>query len=199
MKMDREMIELLCTKIKEYVEPNFEDFEILKEYFQLMKLNKGDFIIKEGNNVNLAVFVNSGLFRTYIIDEQGVEHILQFALPGWWTGDLGSFLSGESTRFYVEALEYSEVLAISKISWDELLKKAPFYLDYHRKLLEKGLVSTQNRLLETYSTDAAKKYLNLIETFPDILHRVPQYMIASYLGMSRETLSRIRSHLNNKK
>lgn len=124
---------------------------------------------------------------------------MQFAFPGWWTGDLGSFISGETTKFFVEALENSEALTISKKSWDELLDKAPFYLDYHRKLLERGLVATQNRLLEAYSTDATKKYLHLIESFPDILQRVPLYMIASYLGMSRETLSRVRSQLSLEK
>ncbi|MCO5286510.1 MAG: Crp/Fnr family transcriptional regulator [Chitinophagaceae bacterium] len=193
------MAELLYTKMKEYVSLDKEDFELLKNFFYSRSLSKGEFVYREGDAVNHAVFVNSGLFRTYIIDEQGTEHILQFALPGWWTGDLGSFISGERTRFYVEALEESEILVISKQSWDELLEKAPFYLDYHRKLLERGLVSIQNRLLQTYSTDAAKKYLNLVEAFPDILHRVPLYMIASYLGMSRETLSRVRSQIVNKK
>lgn len=196
---EMQMAELLYKKMKEYVSLDDEDFEFLKKYFQSKSLSKGEFIYREGDVVNHAAFVNSGMFRTYIIDEQGTEHILQFALPGWWTGDLGSFISGETTKFYVEALEESELLLISKASWDELLEKAPFYLDYHRKLLERGLVSIQNRLLQTYSIDATKKYLNLVEAFPDILQRVPLYMIASYLGMSRETLSRVRSQMINKK
>lgn len=75
------------------------------------------------------------------------------------------------------------------------MEEAPFYLDYHRKLLERSLIATQDRLLESYSVDAMKKYLKLLKTLPDILQQVPQYMIASYLGMSRETLSRIRRQL----
>ena len=193
------MNDLLFQKIKEYVELKEEDIELLNNYFKCNQISKGEFLYQEGDAVKNAFFVKSGLFRTYILDEQGVEHILQFALPGWWTGDLGSFISDETTKFFVEALEDSEVLTISKKSWDELLEKAPFYLDYHRKLLERGLVATQNRLLEAYSTDATKKYLHLLETFPDILQRVPQYMIASYLGMTRETLSRVRRQLSNKK
>ncbi len=193
------MNDLLFQKIKEYVKFQEGEIELLDNYFQCKQILKGDFLFKEGDAVNYAIFVNSGLFRTYVVDEQGTEHIMQFALPGWWTGDLGSFISGETTKFFVEALENSEVLTISKKSWDELLDKAPFYLDYHRKLLERGLVATQNRLLEAYSTDATKKYLHLIESFPDILQRVPLYMIASYLGMSRETLSRVRSQLSLEK
>lgn len=192
------MKDLLFQKIKEHIELKEEDINLLNNYFECKQIYKGEYVYKEGDIVKTTLFVQSGLFRTYIIDEQGAEHILQFALPGWWAGDLGSFISGSSTKFFVEALEDSEVLTISKKSWDELLEKAPFYMDYHRKLLEKGLVATQNRLLEAYSTDASRKYLKLLETFPDILQRVPQYMIASYLGMSRETLSRVRSKITNK-
>lgn len=197
--LQENMNDLLIQKIKEYIDLKEDDIALLGNYFICKPIQKGAFIYQEGDTVKNAFFVKSGLFRTYIIDEQGVEHILQFALPGWWSGDLGSFISGSTTNFYVEALEDSEVLTISKKSWDELLGKAPFYLDYHRKLLEKGLVATQNRLLDAYSTDAKKKYLQLIDSFPDILLRVPQYMIASYLGMTRETLSRVRRHISNKK
>ena len=191
------MTELLRHKIKEYVIVEEKDLALLDDYFQYKKLQKGDYLHHEGDLIHDASFVESGLFRTYIIDEQGVEHILQFAMAGWWTGDLGSFITGKPTTFYVEALEDSEVLRISKESWNILLERAPFYVDYHRRLLERGLVATQNRLLEAYSVDAKKKYLHLLNTFPDILQRVPQYMIASYLGMSRETLSRVRKQLGN--
>lgn len=193
------MTQLLKKKIKELIPVDDKELPIIDDFFKYKTLDKGDFLFRDGDAVNHATFVNSGLFRTYIIDEHGTEHILQFALPGWWTGDLGSFISGTITKFNVEALENSEVLIISKESWNELLDQAPFYLDYHRKLLERGLVATQNRLLETFSTDASHKYQQLLETFPDILQRVPQYMIASYLGMSRETLSRVRKHLLEKK
>lgn len=199
IKNCKRMNDLLFQKIKEYVALKEEDIELLNNYFKCNQISKGEFLYQEGDVVKNAFFVKSGLFRTYILDEQGAEHILEFALPGWWTGDLGGFISGSTTKFFVEALEDSEVLTISKESWDELLEKAPFYLDYHRKLVERALVATQKRLLEAYSTVATKKYLHLLETFPDILQRVPQYMIASYLGMTRETLSRIRRELINTK
>ncbi len=189
------MTELLFEKIKEYVRVEDGDIVLLNAYFKFEKVKKGAFLNRDGEVAQYATFVQKGLFRTFIIDERGTEHILQFSMAGWWTGDLASFISRKPSRFYVEALKDSEILIISKESWDSLMEEAPFYLDYHRKLLERSLIATQDRLLESYSVDAMKKYLKLLKTLPDILQQVPQYMIASYLGMSRETLSRIRRQL----
>lgn len=189
------MTELLCEKIKEYVALKDKDIALLDTYFKSDKIKKGSFLHRDGEITQYATFVQKGLFRTFIIDEQGVEHILQFAMSGWWTGDLASFISRKPSRFNVEALEDSDILFISKKSWDSLLEEVPFYLDYHRKLLERSLIATQERLLESYSVDAKKKYLHFLKTYPDVLQRVPQYMVASYLGMSRETLSRVRRQL----
>lgn len=194
-----EMTELLIKKIREYVIADEQDIAVLDALFVAGTIEKGAFLHRDGDIVQHAVFVEKGLFRTFIIDEQGVEHILQFAMEGWWTGDLASFITGKASRFYIEALEDSEILRISKASWGTLLEKAPFFLDYHRKLVERSLIATQERLLESYSVDARQKYIRLLQSFPDILQRVPQYMIASYLGMSRETLSRVRSQIASEK
>ena len=193
------MTQLLKEKIKKYVSVEDKDLKLIDDYFKSKAIAKGTYILKSGEVFHSAAFVQNGLFRTFIIDENGAEHIIQFASQGLWTGDLASFISRKPSKFYTEALEDAEILTITKEDWEKLLQKAPFYLDFHRKLLEKGLFSLQERLLESYSVDATKKYLNLIQTFPDILQRVPQYMIASYLGMSRETLSRVRKHLSDKK
>ncbi len=193
------MTQLLKEIIKKNIKVDGKDLHLLDDYFKPKKIAKGSFLLKEGEVFHAAVFVQNGLFRTFVIDENGTEHIVQFATQGMWTGDLASFISGKPSKFYTEALEESEILTITKNEWENLLQKAPFYLDFHRKLLEKGLFSLQERLLESYSVDARKKYLNLIHTFPDIIQRVPLYMIASYLGMSRETLSRVRKHLTDKK
>ncbi|MCO6482362.1 MAG: Crp/Fnr family transcriptional regulator [Flavobacteriales bacterium] len=95
----------------------------------------------------------------------------------------------------MEALEDSEVLQISRKGWDTILAEVPVFMRYQLLIMENNLVSTQNRFIESISTDARAKYENLLASFPDIFQRVPQYMIASYLGMSRETLSRVRRHL----
>lgn len=192
-------MDLLKEVIKKYVNAADKDLALLDTYFKIKLIPKTAYLHKNGEVFHNAAFVQKGLFRTFIIDDDGVEHTLQFASRGWWAGDLGSFISGMPSKFFAEALEDSEILTIEKSNWDSLLKEAPFYLDYHRRLLEKGLIATQNRLLESYSTNASQKYIKLLKTFPDILQRVPHYMIASYLGMSRETLSRVRKQLATEK
>jgi len=193
------MTQLLKEIIRKYVRVEDKDLNLIDEYFNSKKIAKGLHLLRDGEVFHSAAFVQNGLFRTFVIDENGTEHIVQFATKGMWTGDLASFISGRQSKFYTEALDNSEILTITKGDWEMLLQKAPFYLDFHRKLLEKGLFDLQERLLESYSVDATKKYLNLIQTYPDIIQRVPQYMIASYLGMSRETLSRVRKHLSSNK
>lgn len=189
------MSDFFYKQISEHIDLKEKDIDLLNAFFQSKKILKGSYLLREGEICRNAFFVLEGLFRTFIIDEHGNEHILQFSMRGWWAGDLASFITNEPSKFNVEALEDSEILWISKSSWEILLEKIPQYVDYHRKLLEKGLFVTQNRLIESFSVDAKIKYQNLIKTFPDIFTRVPQYMIASYLGMSRETLSRVRSQL----
>lgn len=192
------MTEALVAKIMEYVDigiPKEEAIALLNNYFSYTEINKGDFLYQEGDFVGYSTFVESGLLRTYLVNEQGIEFTIQFAMKGWWIGDLASVITGEPSRFNVQALENTKVLTIPKDLFDKLLKEAPFYLNYHHKLLERSVIATQNRLIESYSVNAKEKYLSLLKSFPDIFQRVPQYMIASYLGMTPETLSRIRGQI----
>src|SRR5690606_7524992 len=130
-----------------------------------------------------------GLLRSFTIDDKGNEHILQFSLEGWWAADLYSFLTATPSPYHIEALEESELLLITKPSWDELLEKVPAFERYFRILIQNNLIATQRRLMVTFSETAEEKYLRLLKDFPDIIQRVPQHMIASYLGITRETLS----------
>jgi len=189
------MFELLHEKMKEYVAIEDADLNLCSAHFQAGSYPKGSLLLREGEVCRFTYFVEKGSFRTYVIGEQGTEHILQFSLRGWWLGDLGSFHSEKPSRFMIEALEDSEVLQISKPSWDQLVEAVPALAKYHRKLIENSLIATQNRLIQSFSIDAKEKYRNLLQVFPDIFQIVPQYMIASYLGMSRETLSRVRNQL----
>lgn len=189
------MFDLLLGKMREHVKLSDEDFARCEPHFHPLEIAKGGYLLQAGEVAVHAAFVQQGLFRTFVLDGDGQEHILQFSLPGWWVGDLGSFSSGKPSKFHVEALEDSEVLQISRKGWDTILAEVPVFMRYQLLIMENNLVSTQNRFIESISTDARAKYENLLASFPDIFQRVPQYMIASYLGMSRETLSRVRRHL----
>lgn len=193
------MFEYLHQKVTEVIAISDEEFEFAKTLFIPKKLRKKHLLLQEGDPCKYTVFVEKGLLRSFTIDEKGSEHILQFSLEGWWAADLYSFLTGEASHQNIEALEDSELLLITEPSWDELLKEVPAFERYFRILIQNNLIATQKRLLDSFSETAEVKYQKLLVNFPNIVQRVPQHMIASYLGITRETLSRIRSQLLLKK
>lgn len=189
------MFEFLYKKVNETITISEEDFEFAKTLFIPKKLRKKRFLLQDGDPCKYTTFVEKGLLRSYTIDEKGSEHILQFAMQGYWSADLYSFLTGEPSEYNIEALEDSELLLITKPSWDILLEKVPAFERYFRILIQNNLIVTQRRLMGTFSTTAEERYQKLLEDFPDIAQRVPQHMIASYIGITRETLSRIRNQI----
>lgn len=193
------MFELLHDKIKENISIAEEDFTFCKTLFLPKKLRKRQYLLQEGDVCKYTAFVEKGILRTYTVDDKGTEHILQFSLEGWWIADLYSFLTGESSAFNIEALEDCELLLITKPSWDVLLEKIPAFERYFRIIIQNNLIATQRRLMGTLSETAEEKYIKLLKSHPDCVQRVPQHMIASYLGITRETLSRIRGQMAARK
>ncbi|HEV2830712.1 MAG TPA: Crp/Fnr family transcriptional regulator [Hanamia sp.] len=193
------MYELLHAKITETISLTDEEFNFCKTLFSPKKLRKRQYLLQDGDVCKYTAFVEKGMLRTYTVDEKGNEPILQFSMEGWWVADLYSFFTGEPSQFNVEALEDCELLLITEPSWNILLEKIPAFERYFRILIQNNLIATQRRLMGTMSETAEEKYLKLIENFPGCIQRVPQHMIASYLGITRETLSRTRSHLAARK
>lgn len=193
------MYDLLFKKIAEHVELTEEEEAFCKTLFIPKKLRKRQYLLQEGNVCKYTAFVEKGILRTYSVDEKGNEPTLQFAMEGWWTADLYSFFTGEPSVFNTEAIEECELLLITSEFWEVLLKKIPILERYFRILIQNNLIATQRRLLGAISETAEEKYLNLIQNFPGCLNRVPQHMIASYLGITPETLSRVRSNLATQK
>lgn len=193
------MFELLHQKITQSISLTEDEFNFCKTLFQPKKLRKKRFLLGEDDVCKYTAFVEKGLLRTFIIDEKGFEHILQFSLEGWWVSDLSSFLTGKASKYNIEALEDCELLLISKPSWDLLLERTPAFERYFRVLVENNLIVTQSRLIASFSNTAEERYLQLIQNFPHILQRVPLHMIASYLGITRETLSRVRKQATSRK
>jgi CRP-like cAMP-binding protein len=145
------------------------------------------------------VFVEKGALRSYTIDEKGNEHIVQFAIEGWWTSDMYSFITGEPSVYNIDVLEDSELLLLSNPSQEELLQKVPKFEKYQRLLVQAAYIALQRRLVLSLSQTAEEKYTRLLNTYPDIIQRVPQHMVASYLGITPETLSRIRKQISDRK
>lgn len=193
------MFELLLQKIKEHVVITDEEFDFCKTLFIPKKLRKRQYLLQEGDVNKYTSFVEKGMLRTYSVDEKGNEPILQFSFEGWWVADLYSFLTNEPSKYNIEAMEDCELLLITKPSWDIMLDKVPALERYFRILIQNSLIATQQRLMGSITETAQEKYTKLINNFPGCLHRVPQHMIASYLGITRETLSRVRAQIAGRK
>ncbi|HLT07016.1 MAG TPA: Crp/Fnr family transcriptional regulator [Cyclobacteriaceae bacterium] len=193
------MFEQLLKSISKVVTLTEEESAYCRSCFISQKLGKRQTLLQEGEVCRYTVFVDKGLLRSFIIDDKGTEHILQFAFEGWWMADLYSFLTDEPSLYYMDAIEESELLMIDRIAWEDLLDHVPAMERYFRILIQNNLIATQRRLMGVMSDTAEEKYSKLLQTFPACIQRVPQHMIASYLGMTRETLSRTRGQMAGKK
>ena len=193
------MYEMFFKKVNEKVALNVEEEEICKTFLVPKKVRKRQFILQEGDVCKYSAFVEKGALRSYTIDEKGHEHIVQFAIEGWWISDMYSFITGEPSVYNIEVLEDSELLLLNNTSQEELSLKVPKFEHYQRLLVQGAYIALQRRLVLSLSQPAEEKYTRLINTYPDIVQRVPQHMIASYLGITPETLSRIRKQISGRK
>lgn len=198
-KLSLFMFDRLFQSISERVSLTKEEFDYCKTLFLPKKLRKRQYLLQEGDVCKYTVFVEKGILRSYIVDDKGNDRILQFAFEGWWMGDLYSFLTHEPSQFNMDALEDCELLLINEQSWNTMLDKVPALERYFRILIQNNLIATQRRLMGALSETAEEKYLKLMDTFPGCIQRIPQHMIASYLGITRETLSRVRNQLATRK
>jgi CRP-like cAMP-binding protein len=192
------MFDLLFKSISDKVSLTAEDLQLLKPFFIPKKLRKKQYLLQEGDVCKYTAFVEKGVLRAYTIGENGNEHIMQFALEGWWISDNYSFLTGEPSSYTINALEDSELLLITTSSMEAMLEKIPKMERYFRLLLQRNMIALQHRLACTLSQTAEEKYTSFSNLYPTIIQRVPQHMIASYLGVTPETLSRIRKQISVK-
>lgn len=189
------MFEVLFSKVEEKIKLSDVEKDICKSLFSPKKLRKRQYILQQDDICKNLIFVEKGILRSYSMDSKGNEHILQFAPEGWWISDVYSFLTGETAVYNIEAIEDSELLLISKSSLDELYERVPKFERYFRLLSQANMVATHRRLTASLSDSADEKYLRLLSAYPNIVARVPQHMIASYLGITPETLSRVRKRI----
>ncbi|MBE7171185.1 MAG: Crp/Fnr family transcriptional regulator [Williamsia sp.] len=189
------MSELLYTKIRSIVEIDKEAFTYFSSLFVPKKVRRRQYLLQEGDVCKYQAFVEKGMLRSYTVDEKGSEHILQFGSEGWWMADLSSYLTQEPSFLNIDALEDTSVLLLSKPHWEQAMKHVPALEHYFRIILQNHLVATQKRLLQSLTETAEEKYNRFLQIYPACVQRLPQHQIASYLGVSRETLSRIRKQV----
>jgi len=193
------MWDLLLENIKRRdVHLSPDEIGVLQSLFTHKKFRKHQYILQEGEVSTHDNFIIKGLCRTYRVDEKGQEHILRFTPEEWWTGDLASFLSGKPSIYNVDCLEDTEVLRISSADLEKLFESVPKMNKYFRLLYQKSIISYNLRLASNLSKSASERYEEFIQRYPDILQRVPNHQIASYLGITPQSLSRIRSQSQEK-
>ena len=169
-----------------------EEFAYLRTVFLPKQLPAGGFLQRAGDVARYAAFIASGCLRSYVIDAKGKEHIVQFAPETWWLADSESLGRGVPTRFFFEAVEDSALLLIDAPSHQRVVERVPGYAAALRTGLQRHAAAKDDRIVSALSATAEERYLAFLETYPSMAQRVPQKMLASYLGVSPETLSRIR-------
>lgn len=158
------------------------------------KLRKRQYLLQAGEVWGYDAFVTSGCLRTYAVDAKGAEHILAFAVENWWIGDRQSLLSGQPSRYNIDAVEDSTVVLIRNEDFERLRQAIPTLHELVNDVLHRGLLASQTRIHAAISYSAEEKYREFLQRFPALALRLPQHMVASYLGITTETLSRIRRH-----
>jgi CRP-like cAMP-binding protein len=161
-------------------------------------LRKRQYLLQAGDISRFHAFVCKGFLRYYYVDEKGQEHIMQFAPENYWTGDFESMNYGLPSKYDIDAIEESEILLLKKEDFEMIRKTIPAFNDFVNESLKKNAVALQERIHANISLSTKGKYSNFISKYPSISNRVPMHMIASYLGVSAETLSRARSQSTKK-
>jgi CRP-like cAMP-binding protein len=185
----------LFDYIAQFTPLSAEEQSLLELKIKIRKFLKGQFVVQNGDTCKYESFVLSGSLKTFYIDNEGQEHIVMFAVENWWTADLGSFISQSPADFNVQCLENSILAQVRFEDLQQLYLDIPKLERFFRIIIEKAFVSSQKRVINNFSLPAKDRYLKFREQYPQIEQRVPQYMIASYLGITKEFLSKIRNQL----
>jgi CRP-like cAMP-binding protein len=193
------MYEIFFQKFNEKVSLTREEEDVVKAYLLPKKLRKKQYLLQEGDVCKHIAFVEKGALKAYSVDDTGTESIIQFALEGWIISDLYSFLTSEPATYNIDALEDAELVLISKSAHENLLQKLPKYETYIRLQITGAYIAFQKRLTSIISLQLEERYKNFLAVYPNIAQRVPQHMIASYMGLTPETLSRVRSRISSRK
>ncbi len=186
------MYDLILSNVAKHIQLTDEEVKFFTSILRPRKIRKRQFLLQAGDINYTENFVTKGVLRAYTVDATGDEHIAMFGLEGWWISDLYSFLTGTPATQYIDALEDSEVFSIEKQDLERLCDVVPKFNRFFFKLLQNAFVAHQRRILNANSMTAEEQYLDFVKRYPAIEQRVPQHQIASYLGLSPETISRIR-------
>ena len=185
----------LLDYINRLVQLDENEEKKLCELISYRKLLKGQYFLQQGDVCKLSGFVVSGCTKTFFVDDEGQEHVVMFSIEDWWTSDMGSYISQKPADFNVQCLENTTLIQLSYENQEEILREIPKLERFFRLIIERAFVSSQKRIVRNLSMSAKDRYLHFRNVYPKIEQRIPQYLIASYLGITKEFLSKIKSQL----
>ena len=172
--------------------PSESELELIKSAFTPKKLKRKQFFLQEGDVCKYFAFIVKGAMRQYLIDEKGVNHIVHLGIENWWMGDRESWVMLKPSIYNIDAWEDTEMLLITRADTLKLVCQIPIFNEMVRGMDERNNIATQKRITSSISLTAEKRYTDFIANHPDFLQRFPQHIIASYLGITKDTLSRVR-------
>ncbi|WP_036381133.1 Crp/Fnr family transcriptional regulator [Muricauda sp. MAR_2010_75] len=183
----------LRKHIEELIALTDEEFDMVLSHFEPIQKRKHQYIVQEGDLVDKEYWILKGCLKSYFLDDEGKEHILQFGMENWWITDYESFIKHIPSKISIDCIEDSELLYITFENREKLTAQMHKMERFWAKKSKFGRIALQNRILSLLKNSAKERYDLLLEQYPQLFQRVPKKLIAAYLGVSRETLSRLQS------
>jgi CRP-like cAMP-binding protein len=188
------ILQNICRHIQ--LDKTEEDFFV--SLLQTKKLKRKTFLLKQGDICRTENFIIKGCLRTYTIDDNGFEHIVMFGIEDWWVGDLFSFITEKPTTYFIDALEDSEIIQISKANLERLFERVPKFERFFRLILQNAFIAQQKRINQNLSYTAEQRYLDFIKNYPQMEQRLSQKQVSAYLGITPVFLSMLRKKISRK-
>lgn len=175
-----------------------DDCIAIKSHFAFRRLRKRQYFLQEGGVCKHFAFIVKGALRQYYVDEKGIERFVQLAIENWWVGDRESWVTLSPSRYTIDAWEDSELFLITNEDLLKLIKLVPSIMEVMRKMDERNNIATQKRITSSISYTSERRYADFVNEYPELVQRFPQHVIASYIGVTKDTLSRIRKQTSHK-
>jgi CRP-like cAMP-binding protein len=172
---------------------NGDEIDQIQGFFTQKKFRKRQYLLQEGEVCKYTAFVIKGAMRQYRVDDKGEEHIIKLYIENWWASDRESLMNRTPSIYFIDAWEDTEALLVTKTDLSYLVDNLAPLAEWLRKLDTNFAAASQRRINAAISLSAEERYYDLEKSYPEFIQRFPQHIIASYLGINRETLSRIRS------